>query len=256
MNDDTQTTGVEAPTQAVDTAETQASEASVQVNDNAPEATQTEATAQEAEATEVKATDTAEESLYAGKYKSVEDMEKAYKELQSKATRDAQEKAELTKILNDAFLTPEADAPATVADTEETYGEEPSSVDPRIERLERQGAVSNFIMTHPDADGAAMNKVMTSDPLIASIQGHEARLEYAYLKSKTMSQPKAVEQARREGAQQVQAKTAEKQVAQVEAASQSSTQIDEKAELQERMASGNYEQREKARREYIRKYLV
>lgn len=256
MNDETQTQGnVDTPAIA-DTVETPTSEAATQVNDNAPEATQTEATAQEAEATEVSATDTAEESLYAGKYKSVEDMEKAYKELQSKATRDAQEKAELTKILNDAFLTPEADAPATVADTDETYGEEASSADPRIERLERQGAVSNFIMTHPDADGVTMNKVMAEDPLIASISGHEAKLEYAYLKSKTMTQTKVVQEAQQAGAQQAQAKMAEKQVAQVEAAAQSSGQIDEKAELQERMSSGNYEQREKARREYIRKYLV
>ena len=85
---------------ATDTSATaDTSEASTQTNE-APEATQ------ETKEPVAKATDTVEDKLYAGKYKSVEDMEKAYQELNSKFTNTSQEKAELAKILNDAFITP------------------------------------------------------------------------------------------------------------------------------------------------------
>jgi hypothetical protein len=47
-----------------------------------------------------------EEKLFAGKFKSVEELEKSYQELQPKFTRTAQEKAELERILQSSQQTP------------------------------------------------------------------------------------------------------------------------------------------------------
>lgn len=246
MIDDTQTTGVEAPAQTADTVEAPTSEAGAQVNNEAPQAAAVE------EPT-VNATDTAEEKLYAGKYKSVEDMEKAYTELTSKFTTTAQEKAELSRILNESFITPQ---PAQAATTEDVFGEEADPVNQEIEQLKKVTAVQSFVMTHQDADAAAMQQVLTTDPLVKQINGHEAKLEYAYLRSQSMSQSKAIAEAEKKGAQSAQAKIAEKQVAQVETAQQSSAPIDENAELREQMQSGSLAEREAARRAYIKKNLV
>lgn len=253
-DDETRTpeqTDAPAPT---DTAPAQTSEADVQEQKQAPEATQ-EAQDVETPETEVNAEDTAEERLYAGKYKSVEDMEKAYKELQSKSTRDSQEKAELTRILNDAFVSPEP--PATTQDSGDydDYQDDEKPSDPRIEQLVRNDAVTRFAFSHPDADGDAINKVLKEDPMVKQMTGYDAKLEYAYLKSKNMSQSKAVDEAKKVAAQQTQAKIVEKQTAQVES-SRKSEPVDEKAELKNRMSTGSLAERERARREYIRKYLV
>lgn len=203
------------PQSPTDTATPATNEADVQVNE-APEATQDQGDP------EVKATDTAEERLYAGKYKSVDDLESSYKELQSKATRDAQDKAELTRILNDAFT----EEPAT---PDESYIE--TEVDPRIEKLERQGAVSSFIMTHPNANGEAINKVLAEDPFISKISGHEAKLEYAYLKSQNMTQPKVVAEAQKASADAARLKVAEKQAAQVETVRQQAAPTSDSSHL-------------------------
>lgn len=248
MDEDTRSTGTDAPA-VVDTADTQATEADVQVSDGAPEAPQ-----QKEENAEVKATDTAEEKLYAGKYKSVEDMEKAYQELNSKFTNTAQEKAELSRILNEAFVTPEPTAQATA--TEAGYDDEPSPVNQEIEALKATTAVQGFVMNHQDADGAAIMEVIKTDPLVKQISGHEAKLEYAYLRSQNMSQQRAIAEAQKTGAQAAQAKIAEKQVAQVETA-QKAEPVDDGSELYDR-ATGNHprEVRDKARLDIIRKNLV
>lgn len=221
MDINTQTTGVQAApddTQSqTDTAPVQASEADVQVTSEAPEATQDTGET----SPEIKAEDTAEERLYAGKYKTVEDMEKAYKSAENKLHTEAIEKAELARILNETFTTPEAQAPAQATDTD-SYGdyEETTTVDPRIEAIERKEAVRDFVFTHPDTDGQAVNKILNSDPLVKNIQGYEAKLEYAYLKSRATAQPKAVADAEKRASEQTQAKIAEKQAAQVEGARQ------------------------------------
>jgi hypothetical protein len=221
------------------------SEASTQTVD-APEATQ-----QTEETAEIKATDTAEEKLYAGKYKSPEELEKGYTELQSKFGQTTSEKAELSRILNEAFVQPEV-APPVV---EEAY-EEPNPLNQEIENLKRVTSVQSFVMNHQDADAASMGKVLAEDPLVKQISGHDAKLEYAYLRSQNMSQQKAIVEAQKNGAQAAQAKIAEKQVAQVETASAAGKQ-DDGSDLYER-ATGNYSQadRDKARRELIRKNLV
>lgn len=231
---------------ATDTSATvNTSDASTQTVE-APEATQ-----QTEENAEIKATDTAEEKLYAGKYKSPEDLEKGYTELQSKFGQTTSEKAELSRILNEAFAQP-AVAPPVV---EDTY-EEPNPVNQEIDNLKRQTAVQGFVMNHQDADAAQMGKVLAEDPLVKQISGHEAKLEYAYLRSQNMSQQTAIAEATKTGAQTATAKIAEKQVAQVEAATKTSKQ-DDGSELYER-ATGNYSQedRDKARRDLIRKNLV
>lgn len=239
--EDTQTTGTDAPAQIADTADTQPSEANLQVNNEAPQAAPVE------EPT-VNATDTAEEKLYAGKYKSVEDMEKAYTELQSKFGQTASEKAELSRLLNESIL-PEAPA----AGTEDAF-DAPDPVQSEIESVKRSQAVMMFVMNHQDADAAAMQKVLTSDPLVRQIQGHEAKLEYAYMKSQSMTQPKVIAEAQKAGAQAAQAKIAEKQTAQVESAGKAEEVRDSLLEK----ATGNYssEERQKARMELIRKNLV
>ncbi len=250
--DDTQATGTVAPedTTATDTAATQPSEASVQSNE-APDATPVvEATS------EVKAEDTVEEKLLAGKYKTVDDLEKSYTELQSRFSKETSEKAELARILNDAFVAPENQGQAQVADTSNDYSDEPDPRDQKLEKLERQTAVSSFIMTHPDAAGDTMNKILAEDPVISQISGHEAKLEYAYLKSKNMTTQKAIEEARKQATQQTHAKIAEKQTAQVESAG-TTVQTDENTELRNK-ATGNYNQadRDAARKSWIRKNLV
>ena len=222
------------------------SEASTQTNEGAPEATQ-----QLEESVEVKATDTAEEKLYAGKYKSAEDMEKAYQELQSKYTTTSQEKAELGRILNEAFTPQEPQVQPQV----DVYSEEPDPINNEIENLKRVTAVQSFIMSHDDADAGAMQKVLNEDPLVKQIVGHEAKLEYAYLRSQNMTKKQAIAEAQKQAVQQTKAKVVEKQTAQVESANVTE-KVDEKGDIMSRMSQGSYEDREKARREYIRKYLV
>ena len=246
MNDETQTTEVEAPV-STDTVETQASEASTQTTNEAPEAAQT----QEGQS-EITATDTVEDKLYAGTYKTVEDMEKAYAELNSKFTNTSQEKAELSRILNEAFATP-SEQPLVQQDV---YGEEPDPVNTEIENLKRVTAVQSFIMSHTDANADAMQQVLNSDPLVKQITGHEAKLEYAYLRSQNMGQQKAIAAAEQKAVERTQAKVVEKQAAQVETTRKVDTS-DEGSELFNR-ATGNYSKadRDKARMEIIRKNLV
>lgn len=246
MNEDTQTTGTSAPDNS-DTVENQASEASVQTNNETPEAPQS------TESSDVKAEDTVEEKLYAGKYKSAEEMEKAYTELQSKATRDSQEKAELTRILNEAFATP---VTTTVPDTASEDFEETTTVNPVVEQLQQDNAVVKFIMGHQDADGETMGKVLAEDPMVKQITGYEAKLEYAYLRSQNMGQAKAIAEAKKSAQVATQVKTAEKQAAQVESA-QKTEPINEDSDLMDK-ATGNHPQevRDAARLAIIRKNLV
>lgn len=247
MDEETQTTGSAAPSQDEDTASDQTSEASVQTNNEAPEA------AQEAKEPETKAEDTAEEKLYAGKYKSAEEMEKAYQELQSKATKDSQEKAELTRILNEAFTPPEA---TTAKETVEEDFEEPTpQVNSKEDARDRKIALLEFTVNHPDADGDTMVKVLQSDPRVADMSSYEAKLEYAYLRSQNMSQPKAIAEAQKTAKAESQAKTAEKQAAQVESAKKAEPVGDDSLLSK---ATGNYtaEDREAARKALIKKHLV
>jgi hypothetical protein len=242
MDNDTQATGVDEPT-VVDTSETQPSEASSPVSNEAPEATQG------IEETEVKAEDTAEEKLYAGKYKTVEDMEKAYKELQTKATKDAMQKADMAKAIT-STLDAQADEAAQI------NGYETDPIVEKVDRLERKDAVTSFMLSHSDAKVEAMDEVLKTDPIVATINSYQGRLEYAYLKSKNMVTNEAVVEAQKKGAAQAQAKILEKQTAQVETA-RKAEQTDQDSELYER-ATGNYsmEDRDAARREYIRRNLV
>lgn len=243
--DETQTSGSPSEPVETDTSDAQPSEANVQTN-NAPEESQA---AEEKPAEDVKTEDTAEEKLYAGKYKSPEEMEKAYKELESKFGKETSEKAELTRILNEAF---------TVEPTQtqpDESAEEPDPLTEKVERLDRQTAVQNFIFAHPDANPSAMQEVLSKDPMVAQITGHDAKLEYAYFKSQNMSTNKAIAEAKKSASTETTAKIAEKQAAQVESARKAEEEAD--GSLLEK-ATGNYsfEEREKARRELIKKHLT
>ena len=215
MDDETQVTGsTEAPV-ATETAAAPTNEADVQVNTETPEASQ------EVKESDVNATETVEEKLYAGKYKSAEELEKAYLSAQSEASKMASEKAELSRILADAFSA--ETAPVTsqpqVADEFDEFQQvqTPSNQgnDPVMQKL----ALMEFSMAHPDADGAAMVKIIQTDPAIKDITSYEAKLRYAHAVSQAQKQPKAVEQAQKQAAVQAQAKIAEKQAAQVESTS-------------------------------------
>jgi hypothetical protein len=247
MSDETQTAGTQDAPVETDTAPAQTSEASETNTNEAPEATQA---VEEKQTDEVKATDTAEDKLYAGKYKTPEEMEKAYKELESKFGATTSEKAELTRILNEAFTTPEP----TPAQDDSLVETDPLAE--KVDRLDRQTAVQNFIFAHPDANPSAMNEVLTKDPVIGQIPGHDAKLEYAYFKSQNMTSQKAIAEAKKSSANEATAKIVEKQAAQVESAKKADS-TDESSELRER-ATGNYDQatRDKARLELIRKNLV
>lgn len=245
MNDDTQATGNAAPAQ--DTAATQPSEADVQQVNEAPEVTQGTEAAEGTATAEVSTEDTAEDKLYAGKYKSVDDLEKSYKELESKYGKEAAEKAELTRVLNEAFSEVETET------TDEGYQED--SGDPRIEALERKTAVQDFILTHQDVDLGAMQEILANDPLISQLPGYEARLEVAYLKSKNMTTKQAIEEANKTAQKTAQENVLKREAAQVESATKA-----EPVEEEQLMGkvTGNYsaEERDAARKALIRKHLI
>lgn len=224
MNDETpQVVQSDAPAVA-DTAPASTNEADVQVTSETPEA----AVAQEAT---VNAEDTVVESkLYAGKYKSVDELEKSYKELNAKFTTTASEKAELSRILADAFSEPAA---SVVADPVEDYQDEPVS-SPNSE-INRKVAVMEFAMAHPDANGAAMMEVLKSDPYIQKIDSYEAKLRYAHAISQNTSQPKVVEEAKKQAQDDTRVKIAEKQAAQVESASTQSPPTTEEPLTQDQL---------------------
>lgn len=198
----------EAPVNT-ETAPAPETEADVQVSET-PEA----AEVQEAP---VNATETVENKLYAGKYKSAEELEKAYLSAQSEASRISQEKAELSKILADAFTAePESEVQTPVS----SYEDEPeeSTSNPNSE-VNRKLAVMEFAMANPDANGAAMMEVLKSDPYIKQINSYEAKLRYAHAISQNTAKPKAIAEAQTQARVETQAKIAEKQAAQVESAS-------------------------------------
>lgn len=243
---DTQATGAVAPeAPATDTATTQTSEAS-ELSQGTPEATQSQE-----ETTELKTEDTVqEEKLYAGKYKTAEDMEKAYKELESKFGRETSEKAELTRILSEAFMPPAADKSE---DTAYQYQDDDSAT--KDDGTKRDIAVLKFTIAHPDADGESMKKVLQSDPMLANITGHEARLEYAYLRARDMNRHAEVSQAQKTAQQATVAKIAEKEVARVESAKKAEP-ADQGNELYKQATSGSPDERKAARQALIRKHLT
>jgi len=259
---DTQATEADVPVEkTTDTTEAQTSEASSQENE-APEVTQTKGTEEGTDVTtEVEATDTAEEQkLYAGKYKTVEDLESAYKNAESTLGKSNSEKAELTKVLNEAFLTSQPKQQVEEGGADEydddlpTGNQSSSSNDPVIQRLVVNDAVTRFAFSHPDANGETMQKVLSEDPNVKQIGDFDAKLEYAYLKSQSMSQSQAIKQAKKEGQNQATAKVVEKQTAQVESAKKAES-IDEKAELKNKATTGTPDERKAARLEYYKKYL-
>lgn len=228
MDDDNQVVVSETPEVAAtteDKVEAQTNEADVQVTSETPEA------AQDAGETspELTAEDKVEDNQYLGKFKTPEDMAKAYAQLESKATRDAQEKAELARILNETFTAPEA-APVAAQDNAQYEGyDEPDPVAQKLQVMERKDAVRDFVLLHPDADGNSVNQILQSDPIAQSIPTYEGKLEYAYLKSQATAAPKAVAEAEKRASEQTQVKIAEKQAAQVEAAKQQSQPAGEDA---------------------------
>lgn len=257
MNEsDTQATGSVVPSAtgesvAEDTATTQTSEAS-ELSQVTPEATQSSEQTKEPAQTEVKAEDTVqEEKLYAGKYKSVEDLEKSYKELESAHGKKSSEFAELNKILTEAFASPEV---AQTTDT--TYEDNEESPAMKIAaQAQRKTTLLEFAISHPDADGDAMKDILANDPMIGKITGDDARLEYAYLRAQSMGQGKALAEAQKTAQAQTQAKIAEKQVAQVESVKKAEP-ADNKAELMSQATGGSPAERKAAREALIRKHLT
>lgn len=233
---------------ATDKAELQEPSETGEQTNEAPEATQA---VEEKQAEEVKAADKAEEQLLAGTFKSPEDLEKAYKELRSKFTQETSEKAELTRILNEAFA---AEQPSQETQTDDFI--EPDPQTERLDRIERQSAVQNFIFAHPDANAQAMNEILTSDPSVKAIGSHEAKLEYAYYKSQNMASTKTIAEVKKATQSETQAKIVEKQAAQVESARKAEDARE--TTLLDKVTSRTSTQAEsdEARRELIRKNLV
>lgn len=234
MQDDTQTTGNVTPS-AEDTVNTQTSEANLQ-EVQAPDVAQT----LEENASELIQEDTASEKLYAGKYKSPEDMEKAYNELQSKYTSTSQEKAELSRILTGAFVPPQTTnaTPQMNVANEYTEYEQPDQRDVELQQLKTQSAIQSFILTHDNVDVGSLDEVLRTDPLVKDIPSASARLEYAYLRSQNMTKSQAIAEAEQQAVRQTQVKVVEKQAAQVEQV-QRSQQPDQKAERAARIRNGD-----------------
>lgn len=224
---------------------TQETSASERQNET-PEATQID----EGKESEVKVEDTVEEKLLAGKYKTPEDLEKAYKELESKYGSTSSNLAELTRTLTEAFVSEASDDASQ--ETYEGY-EQPNQSN---EKLKQDNAIIKFMLSHGDANGEAMQKVLTEDPLISQINGYDAKLEYAYLRSQNMTQTKVIAEAKKEASKQAEVKVIEKQAAQVESSSRTE-QVDEATELRSK-ATGNYtaKEREAARKSVLKKILA
>ncbi len=201
-----------APTE-VDTAPAPNNEADVQEQE-APEATQGAGDTSQ----EVNATDTADERLYAGKYKSIEDLESAYKNAESKLGSVTSEKSELSRILAEAF----ADDPAPKGQGNYDDYEDDAAAPKADDTVNRKLSVMEFAMSNPDADGAAIMEVLKSDPYISQIGSYEAKLRYAHAISQNASKPKAVAEAKKQAQAETQVKVAAKQAAQVESATKQS----------------------------------
>lgn len=216
MDDETPTQVQSEAPAAAETAPVPTSEADVQTTNDTPEVTQGEGE----QSQEVKTEETVGETLYAGKYKTAEDLEKAYLSAQSEASRMANEKAELSKILSEAFT---ADEPASVQTADDDYLEDaPNPLAREVEALKRNQAITDFIFANPNADGDAILKVLQTDPTAKDITSYEAKLRYAHAVSQNTAQPKVVEEAKKQAQVDTQAKIAEKQAAQVESASKQS----------------------------------
>lgn len=253
MDDDT-TVATNASPSAEDTqADVTTNSASVQ-SEVTPDATQGNEAAQEPASPEVSATDTVEDKLFAGKYKSAEDLEKAYNELNSKFTSTSQEKAELSKILSEAFA---SDYPQGGATTQPQGGYEDFDDDvqpqsqPQEDGTKRDLAIMKFMFMHDDANPSDLGEILKTDPIVQNINGYDAKLEYAYLRSQNMSQSKAIAKAKEEAAQKAQSKVIEKQAAQVEPVAKSEP-VDETAELRARIAGGDAT----ARIEMLKKFYL
>lgn len=240
-SNETQAPETQAPA-AADTAEIQDQSEAGDSQVSVPEVSE-EAQAE----TEVKAEDTTQEKLLAGKYKTVEDLEKSYKELESKYGKEASEKAELTRALTEQLTSP---APAV---TEDNYYEEPAAAPD--DSVKRDLAVMKFIMAHGNADATAMKDILATDPLVSQIQGYEAKLEYAHLKAQAAGQSKAVAQAAKEAKVQTVQKIAEKEIAQVESARKAEP-ADESGELHDKLTYGTEDERKAARQALIRRNLI
>lgn len=243
--------------QVVATTEPSAEDTSVQVTQDEANV-QSEGTPEAAQdngekSQELNAEDTVTEQLFAGKFKTQEELEKGYKELESKFGQTSQEKAELSKFINDAFATQDAQTSGNnnVNDDFDDYGTT-RSVQPSPEDIKRDidMATMKFLLTHESVDGKALNEVLKNDPIVSDINGFDNKLEYAYLRTQSMTQSKAIEEASKKASQDTQTKIIEKQAAQVEAPTKSEPS-NPKAELREKAIKGD----QSARLEYLKSIL-
>lgn len=249
MQTDTQAAGENQDPKNEDTLDTQQSEASKASDsqeseepkglEEAPEANQGEVEEGNPDETGVNAEDTADDTLLAGKYKTPEELERAYKELESKFGKETGEKAKLSRTL-DTVLSPEQDTGVGVSETE---------------ALRRDTAVLKFLVAHNDVDADSMKEILSSDPLLNQISGHEAKLEYAYLRSKELTRDQAMAQVQKQAQNETKAKVAEKEAAKVESAKKAEP-VDDGTELLNKATSGSQEERQAARLALYKKHLA
>jgi hypothetical protein len=185
----------------------------------------------------VNAEDTGSEKLYAGKYKTPEEMERAYQDLQSKFTSTSQEKAEISRILTEAFAQPDPVAQPTAV-VDDDFGDSTPSAPPVNDAQTRDLAVMKFMMTHDNVDAKQLQTVLATDPYVSTMGTYESKLEYAYLRSREQQSAQTVAEATRNAGLQAQVKTVEKQAAQVEQANRSQ-QPNPAAERNERIRQGD-----------------
>lgn len=253
---DTQTPAEENP-QTEDTSQKQEqSEASGLAEQEAPEANQNEEEKDSGE----KAEDTAEERLLAGKYKTTEDLEAAYKQLESKFGHKSNQVAELNSALTESL---EQSQEAEVQT--ETESEEHQSTQPKVQpsasedNRDRDIAVMKFVMTRGNEvspeQTQEINKVLQSDPIVSQISTTEGKLEYAYQKSRNATNQQAMQKAQEEAQKETKAKMAEKEAAQVESGKKAE-QPDGKEQLLSQAREGGPEEAKKARERLIREQLT
>lgn len=206
-----------------DTLETTASEETEEVAEETPvdEAVTEETVAEEAEP----------EHLYAGKYKSVEELEKAYQEEQKILTRQAQEQARIRKQVEQVlpFVSPPSQQ-EDVQPSDETEaarqligGIVREALQEQFGPLQMQSQVQSFAERHADLEEylpeiVSKFEAMTDQQRGLLMQANPNFLEDAYYAAKGMRSGQVVEEAKKQGKKEVYEAATKKREAQPESA--------------------------------------
>jgi hypothetical protein len=200
MEDTTQETVVETPTEVDKVETTDTTGVAQEVTDDAPTVEDKEAQA------EKEATDSLFKTLMEKKgFKSEEDLAKAYSELEGSFSKKSADAAELEKLV-DAILTADDDDTAPAGTESE-----------KTQRLEADVNLMKATQRHPDLPdyADAMKEIAEKNPDAKGLFRTADGVELLYKMAKVDKQDDVIAKAREEGRNEVTAKEVEKLQAQV-----------------------------------------